>query len=406
MRAFAVRLGWRPTVVCTVALLVLVGRAGAGSDEPWATVPGWQVFTAKGCGNCHRARGIGHGTRGPDLARPQAGTDLFSLGAAMWNHLTESAAAMRELQVPRPQLSPIEMSNLASFLFTIQHYDAAGNAENGQRLFDAKRCAQCHAVGGTGAGIGPALDGFARSGSPVLLAAAMWNHAPAMAEAMAARGIAPPSLSAAELTDLLAYIAASPRPQAGEPNPVVAGSPQRGSTLFAEKGCARCHAVGGAARRSRIPPLGTRAHHVSASEFASLLWNHRVGMWAAMKQRGVALPTLSAQEMADITAYLHSVHYFDPEAGNAARGGELVSSKGCLGCHSLYARGGKTASDLAKSNVVGSPAGQVAAMWNHGRFMDTAARRQHTALPMLTGAELADIATYLAGLGRGTPKPR
>jgi hypothetical protein len=55
-------------------------------------------------------------------------------------------------------------------------------------------------------------------------------------------------------------------------------------------------------------------------------------------------------------------------------------------------------------NVVSTRAGQVAAMWNHGRYMETKARRQSTPLPLLTGQELADIATYLAGLGSGPPK--
>jgi hypothetical protein len=45
-------------------------------------------------------------------------------------------------------------------------------------------------------------------------------------------------------------------------------------------------------------------------------------------------------------------------------------------------------------------------MWNHGRFMETEARRQLITLPTLTGQDLADIASYLAGLGRGSPKPR
>jgi mono/diheme cytochrome c family protein len=402
----AVSNGWRAAVVCSLAVLALTEPAWAASDDSWAMAPGWQVFTAKGCGTCHRVREVGQGTKGPDLARPQAGTDLFSLGAAMWNHLSQHATAMREAQMQRPQLTPIEMSDLASFLFTVQHFDAAGNAEKGQRLFEARRCSQCHPIGGTGATGGPALDAFARSSSPARLGAAMWNHGPAMAEAMAARGMEPPSLSAVELADLLAYIVAAARPQTEGTDPILVGSPTRGGIRFADKGCARCHAVGGAGQRDRAPRLGTRAHHVSVTEFASLLWNHRVGMSAAMKRRGVAMPTLTGQDLADIIAYLHSVHYFDPAAGDVARGRKLLSSKGCLGCHSVYGHGARTGSDLAKSNVVGSPAGQVAAMWNHGRFMETAARRQRTTLPTLTGRELADIATYLAGLGRGTPKPR
>ena len=400
------RIGWQAVVTCALLAVALSGPARAGSEDLWATAPGWQVFTDKGCGTCHRVRGVGRGARGPDLAGVPAASDLFSLGAAMWNHLPEMGAALRELQMPRPQLTPIEMSNLAAFLFTVQRYEASGDAANGQRLFDAKGCAQCHAARGADGGPGPALDGFARAGSPAVLGAAMWNHGSAMAKAMAARGMSPPALSAGELADLLAYLAAAAPSSTGAPDPVVAGSPTRGETVFAEKGCARCHAPGGPGRRDRAPRLGTRGPQGSVTRFASLMLNHRAEMSAAMKQRGVGPPTLSAQEMADVAAYLHSVRYFDHEAGNATRGRELLSSKGCLGCHSVYARGGKTAADLARSNVVGSPAGQIAAMWNHGRFMETEARRQHTTLPQLNGAEMADIATYLAGLGRGNPKPR
>jgi hypothetical protein len=38
--------------------------------------------------------------------------------------------------------------------------------------------------------------------------------------------------------------------------------------------------------------------------------------------------------------------------------------------------------------------------------METEARRQSTTLPLLTGRELADISTYLAGLGKGPPTPK
>jgi len=392
-------------VVGALALTAGAGLAEASAPAAWAAAPGWEVFMSKGCVSCHRVRGIGDGTRGPDLARPQAGTDLFSLGAAMWNHLPKMGAAMRELHVRRQQMSPVEMASLASFLFTVQRYDAPGDAENGRRLFVAKSCAQCHAPTG-GSAEGPAVAGFAPLSSPVLLAAAMWNHGPAVAETMAARGIEPPALSAAELADLVAYITASADRQARQAASVIAGSPKRGEELFGAKGCAACHAVAGAESPTAAPRLGRQADHVSVTEFASRLWNHRSRVQASMQQRGLPLPSLTAQQMVDITAYLHTVHYFDPEAGRANRGEELVGSKGCLGCHAVYGRGAKTASDLAVSNVVSSPPGQVAAMWNHGRFMETAARRKLTALPRLTGQDVADIASYLAGLGSGAPKPR
>lgn len=76
-----------------------------------------------------------------------------------------------------------------------------------------------------------------------------------------------------------------------------------------------------------------------------------------------------------------------------------------LSCHAIYRKGGSSASGLA-SNVASTPAGQVAAMWNHVRFMETEARRQWTTLPLLTGQELADISAYLAGLGIRPPNQK
>jgi mono/diheme cytochrome c family protein len=110
--------------------------------------------------------------------------------------------------------------------------------------------------------------------------------------------------------------------------------------------------------------------------------------------------------MADIAAYLYTAHYFDSAAGRAGRGRELVQRKGCLDCHAIYRKGGNSASDLAIDNVVGTPAGQVAAMWNHARYMATQARQRSMTLPALTGQELADISTYLAALGSGPPKQK
>jgi len=110
--------------------------------------------------------------------------------------------------------------------------------------------------------------------------------------------------------------------------------------------------------------------------------------------------------MADITAYLYSAYYFESATGRAGRGRELIRQKGCLGCHTIYRKGGTAASDLAIDNVVSTPAGQVAAIWNHARYMQTEGRRQSTTLSPLTGQELADISAYLAGLGSGPPKSK
>jgi mono/diheme cytochrome c family protein len=121
-----------------------------------------------------------------------------------------------------------------------------------------------------------------------------------------------------------------------------------------------------------------------------------------MKERGIEVPQLTGQEMADIVAYLYTSHYFDPAAGSSARGQQLVRSKGCVACHSVRGKGGKVAADFATSNVVGSPAGLIAAMWNHSRSMEDQATKQGLKLPTLKGRELADVSAYFRSLTKAS----
>jgi Cytochrome c len=107
-----------------------------------------------------------------------------------------------------------------------------------------------------------------------------------------------------------------------------------------------------------------------------------------------------------LVGHFFASRYFDTRLGDGRRGEKLVRDKGCVSCHAVYGRGANLAPDLATSNVVGSVDGQLAALWNHGRLMGTLARRQTAPLQELTGRELADIATYLAAVGKGPSRTR
>jgi len=121
-------------------------------------------------------------------------------------------------------------------------------------------------------------------------------------------------------------------------------------------------------------------------------------MWAKMKERGIDVPQLTGQDMADVVAHLYTSHYFDRLTGQVARGQRLVQAKGCVTCHSIRGKGGSVSADFATSTVVGSPSGVIAAMWNHGPRMEGQAQKQEIELPVLTGQELADITRYLGSL--------
>jgi mono/diheme cytochrome c family protein len=252
--------------------------------------------------------------------------------------------------------------------------------------------------------VGPELDALKRANSPVLVAAAMWNHAPQMNEAFAQTGIARPTLSGQEMLDLIAYVVAAGGSDRGETRQVIPGTPDRGRALFTEKKCAACHAVGGKGPRV-APDLGRAGHHISLTEFAARMWNHAPAMTAKMKELKIEAPKLSGQEMADVLSYLYTSRYFEPNP-SVRRGGELVQSKGCLGCHAVAGKGAKVGGDFARSAVVGSPGAVVAAMWNHSRLMEMQAEKRQVPWPELRGTDLADISAYLASVsGKGAGKP-
>lgn len=402
------RRGKKPAIFALAVAVVVLASPVAAQQTPtspfapqWGMLAGFDVFAKKGCGQCHGLRGS-RGGPGPDLGRIEMGKSFFELGASMWNHLPRMGAKMREARVERPTLTPRELSDLVAFLFTAQYYDELGDATAGREIFQAKSCIRCHAVGG--AGIGVALDGMKGANSPILVAAAMWNHGPSMAETMKDRGIPRPRFEGKEMVDLVAYVVEAAREPGAQTEQVVPGTPERGQKLFSDKRCVVCHSVGGKGGKVG-PDLGRRGHHVSLTRFAALMWNHGPTMWKLMKERGIEVPRLSGQEMADILAYLYTSHYFE-QAASPSRGQGLLATKGCLGCHSVRGQGGKVAADFAGSKVVGSPASVIAAMWNHSAWMEDKAQQQNVSWPVLTGQELADVTAYLNSLARSGPKSR
>jgi mono/diheme cytochrome c family protein len=388
--------------VVIVVLLLSAGVAAAQAPAPappagvpfapeWAQIAGFDVFAKKDCGKCHSVRGVG-GKEGPDLARVKGGTSFFAIGASLWNHVPKMGAKMREVGLDRARLSEREAADLVAFLFTAQYGDESGDAGNGAKLFKEKACAGCHAIGGAGGRVGPELDRVKRAMSPVMVAAALWNHGPQMSQAFADKGLGRPTLEGKDLVDIVAYLQSVSK-DAGQTEQIVPGTPERGRKLFADKRCGACHAVGG--RGPRIgPDLGTAKHHVSLTEFAARMWNHQEPMAQRMKEQKITAPTLTGQDMADVLAYLYVSRYFDPP-GDTARGATLVKDKGCVTCHTVRGAGGKGAGDFAQSKVAQTAPGLVAGMWNHSRLMERAAEQRTVPWPTLSGNELADVAAYL-----------
>jgi mono/diheme cytochrome c family protein len=212
-----------------------------------------------------------------------------------------------------------------------------------------------------------------------------------------------PTFTGKELGDIVAFIGAAAKEGSGEPVSIAPGVPQRGEKLFTAKHCVQCHSVAG--KGAKIgPELGrAKQHHVSITEFAALMWNHGPKMWARMQERGLQVPRLKGQEMADIVAYLYVSRYFDQEA-SPTRGQRVLHDKGCLTCHVARGEGGRTAGDLATYRAARSGSALIAALWNHPRYLQK--EQREVPWPLLNGQELADMSAFLASLPQAGAVPR
>jgi len=364
------------------------------SQDPLA---GSRVFGTKGCATCHAVNGLG-GTVGPDLGRIARPRSFYDLATAMWNHLPRMVERMQQRGLARPHLGVQETADLIGFLYTLNYFDAPGNRDVGARYFAEKRCISCHQVGGSGGVVGPNLDFLKQFASPLFVAAALWNHGPQMMEAMKAKGIERPAFIGPELHDLLAYLVpASAGPREG-PLYVLPGRAEEGRRLFTDKRCIGCHNVAGEGGRVG-PDLVGRGVRRSLLEFSAAMWNKAPAMVAAMKARGIAVPQLRAEEMADIVAYLYAVRYF-AAPGNASNGQTLAKDKGCLRCHGASRAGAKLAIDLATTKGFQSPAAVIAALWNHAVVPLPGPAGQKGVWPEFRPEEMADLVAWLQSFGR------
>ncbi len=378
----------------SAALILLVSHVAQAQVQPGFTqnaLAGSQVFGSKGCVKCHAVNGLG-GTIGPDLGHIARRRSFYELAATMWNHVPRMGDEMRAHGIERPQMTEREAGDLIAFLFTLDYFDPPGDVENGKHLFSEKKCVVCHQVGVYGGVVGPSLDHLGQYGSPILVAASMWNHGPAMAELMEEKGVPRPTFTGSELTDLISYLeSATPASLAG-PLYVLPGNAEEGRVLFTEKGCIACHSVQGVGGRV-APDLAERGQQWGLTEFAAAMWNKGPTMAKVAKARDVEIPQLGAGEMADLVAFLYSVQYF-AEPGDAETGRQLLSSKGCLACHSLEGQGGSTAADLSQRIGMGSPSEVVSSLWNHSALME-AADTLSVKWPEFSPAEMADIAAFM-----------
>jgi len=395
--------------VLASALLVVtaaaydVAPAFGGHESLSALLPGdplegSRLFTGKGCLRCHTVHGVG-GTAGPDLGRGILNRPLLEIAGVMWNHSPGMEHVFLERRVGRPKFEPPEMASLLSFLYYLGSLDPPGDAAVGARLFRQKSCRTCHALAGEGGSIGPALDSYSRYASPLHLTAALWKRGRAMAEKMREKRVPRPAFDGNDIPDLLAYIRSA---GAGTERVYAApGSPRRGEELFREKRCVECHAVRGHGGTVG-PDLGLKLKG-SLMRIAGALWNHGPRMWATMAERGIAIPSLSTEEMSDLISYLYFFQFIDPP-GEVVRGSAVFKEKRCGTCHGATRAGKPVAPPMAEAlEKLRTPLDVTTEMWNHAGKMEAKMAEENVAWPVLKGGEMADLMTYLLSI-RGSPQ--
>jgi cytochrome c2 len=197
--------------------------------------------------------------------------------------------------------------------------------------------------------------------------------------------------------------------------------PSAGARLFSQKGCARCHAIGGATpdpagsgRRVLIAPrigpdLGGTVLVGNVLDLTGAFWNHAPVMGAKMQELGIRRPVVTTAEMADLVAYLTAFRYYDNRVrapGNPATGRQVFIDKNCAECHEGPISWTMPGPNLEKYRGRYAPIFLAQAMWNHSTKMSERMQTRGVAWPQLTGQQMTDLVAYLqVGVTAGRVEP-
>src|SRR5262249_26007061 len=275
-------------------------------DRKADVAAGRRLFTEKRCIACHRLGGAG-GAVGPALDGLTPIASPISVAAAMWNHGARMAELMEHEKIARPTFKPAELADLIVYINSTspraarsQVYALPGRADEGGRLFVQQQCVNCHSVGGVGDPAKPSLAERALALSLTDFAAAMWNKAPAMQQAMQSRlAGSVPELRPQDMADIVAFLYAARYFKQG-------GDPRAGVILAGNKGCLNCHGLYGE-RGEGASDLTAATVIETPAGVLSALWNHSFIDDPPAERDRTPWLTFRGEEMANLVAYLRSL---------------------------------------------------------------------------------------------------
>ena len=245
---------------------------------------GEQVFVGKRCVQCH---GLGSAVREgiQPVAAWKSLADPIALAQQMWNHSGEMKPALGRMNIPYPQFSAQELTDLLVYLRSTQNPGHAGDfspgsAESGEKLFVSKGCAGCH-MGSL------SLEARPTRYSLTDFAASMWNHSFRLPQN-------PTPMTYDEMRRVVGYLVST---QFFEER----GDLEKGRKVFASKHCGACHDD----LSSGAPGRPAMAGRMTSFEMVAALWKHGPEMLNRMRLKKISWPRFNGTEMADLGAYLH-----------------------------------------------------------------------------------------------------
>jgi mono/diheme cytochrome c family protein len=222
----------------------------------------------------------------------------------MWNHAWAMQDKMEHAEIGWPNFQDNELRDLLAYVRAARGVAAeedvvTGDPEHGWAVFQQKACNACHSIreedGSDIPNLGP------RGHLPptfVQFGSAMLNHSPVMRRVMQQRGITHPEFENQEMADVAAFLYTL---SYSDPS----GSPHVGKSVFAWRGCSRCHGAG-AQGSSNAPGLRGRGQAYTAVALAASLWEHGERMYRRSEEMGIGWPTLTTSDIGDILSYLNA----------------------------------------------------------------------------------------------------
>ena len=363
----------RPVLIFIAAVLPISFAADWSANAE----RGPSVLKEQGCTQCHAIGSAGKTVSASALSRA-LNREYTPAGftATLWNHAPQMWSAIAAKGMRTPSLSQQEAADVFAYFASLRYFEDMGESSRGAALFRSKRCIECHAVSGRGAGAALPVLEWDSVGDPVALVGRMWNHIPQMRAEMSKRNVRFPSLTSQDLSDIMVYVRGL-RQAKGTPASMSFELPELdgAANLLSAHGCTTCH-------QGELS-FDRRLADRTLTDVAAAMWNHG----PRMVQNPATIPT---SEMRKIVAWIWGQQFIHP-SGSANRGRQVAESKKCVTCH----EGGGPAPAFASLPSPYSVVNLTSALWKHGPAMLEQMKAKNVAWPRLTPGDVENLIAYI-----------